>query len=771
MTTALSQSPPIRFERLVCLVVLFSAVAATESHRVRADWKPAEGPLATRWANDVSPTNALPEYPRPQLVRPAWSNLNGLWEYAIRPKGESQPDEFDGEILVPFAIESSLSGVMKTVGPENELWYRRSAMLPKLGEGDRLLLHFEAVDWEATVWVNGKEIGSHRGGYDGFSLDITGAFARSADVAEIVVRVWDPTDAGYQPRGKQVGNPRGIWYTSVTGIWQTVWLEPVPAASIDGLSFYPDLDRGELRVAASGRGTTAEHSLALVARAGNRVVGTATGGVGDVIRLAVADVRAWSPDDPFLYDLTATLRRGDEVVDVVQSYFALRSIEMAKDADGFNRFFLNGEPIFHFGPLDQGWWPDGLYTAPTDAALRYDVEVTHRMGFNMARKHVKIEPRRWYYHCDQLGLMVWQDLPNGDRHIRPDEPDIERSPESAANFARELRAMIDRLQAHPSIVVWVPFNEGWGQFDTHGVLGWVEDYDPTRLVDGPSGWTDRGTGHIHDIHRYPGPAMPEPESNRIAALGEFGGLGLPLEGHLWWNKRNWGYRTYRTKAELLANYRRLLRKLHPMVGRGLAAAIYTQTSDVEGEVNGLLTYDRDEVKLGVEILAKLNRALYGPPPIIHRTPILATSETDPAEWRYTLEEPRDGWETGEFDDSAWTAGPGGFGQADTPGARVRTEWTSERIWLRRKFSVREIPSQPLFLRIHHDEDADVYLNGRHLASLTGYTTEYEDVPIGVDVRSVLRAGENTLAVRCRQTGGGQYIDVGLVAIVEESAER
>jgi hypothetical protein len=315
-----------------------------------------------------------------------------------------------------------------------------------------------------------------------------------------------------------------------------------------------------------------------------------------------------------LYDLQATLTHDGRAADRVDSYFGMRKIAVAKDKAGFNRLFLNNQPLFQFGPLDQGWWPDGLYTAPADAALKYDVEVLKKLGFNMLRKHVKVEPLRFYYHCDKLGLLVWQDMPSGDRHLRREEGDIERSPESAANFRREYREMIDDHYNHPCIVAWVPFNEGWGQFDTNNIIAWTKQHDPTRLVDSPSGWADRGSGDMNDMHRYPGPAMPQPEPNRACVLGEFGGLGLPLEGHLWWDKRNWGYRTYKTKQELQSSYDRLIQDLRPLIDAGLAAAVYTQTTDVEGEVNGLMTYDRHVVKYDAARLAKLHAQLYAPRP-------------------------------------------------------------------------------------------------------------------------------------------------------------
>jgi hypothetical protein len=414
--------------------------------------------------------------------------------------------------------------------------------------------------------------------------------------------------------------------------------------------------------------------------------------------------------------------------------------------------------------LDQGWWPDGLYTAATDEALRYDVEMTRKLGFNMARKHVKVEPARWYYHCDKLGLMVWQDMPSGGG---PGEKvgDGQQFPRS--QFELELKRMIDAFHNHPCIVMWVPFNEGWGQHDTPMIAAAIQEYDPTRPVNEASGWTDQGSGDVKDIHSYPGPAVPKLEEKRVAVLGEFGGLGMPVPGHLWWDKRNWGYRNFTDFKEIRAAYDGLIRRLRPLIGKGLSAAVYTQTSDVEGEVNGLMTYDREVVKYEVAHTAALHAQLFLPPPIVITKVLVPTSQEQPQTWRYTTEKPADGWEKPDFDDSAWKQGPGGLGRKDTPGAIVRTEWHTNDIWLRRTFELANTSVSGLNLRIHHDEDAEVYLNGQLVARLTGYETDYVDVELDREAPAALRAGQNVLAVHCRQTQGGQYIDVGLVDLIEK----
>ena len=750
------------------------------------EWRPAQGPLKTRWAKEVSPDNVHAEYPRPQMVRKDWTNLNGLWDYAITPKDEVKPPtKWDGRILVPFAIESALSGVMKKVGPENRLWYRRGFELTpgSLRKGRRVLLHFGAVDWECAVWINGRQVGGHRGGYDPFSLDVTDALAKGQN--EIIVSAWDPSDAGYQPRGKQVRKPEGIWYTPVTGIWQTVWLEVVPETHIASLriSTRVDEDQAMFIVRANRELPVGSRLHVEVSLRGKPVVR----GEGDVrfkpsdeisalIYLCNLDpphkVELWSPDTPTLYDAKITLTSGDGTPpDQVRSYFGMRSVEVKKDTDGFNRIFLNNQPLFQYGPLDQGWWPDGLYTAPTDEALKYDIEMTKKLGFNMCRKHVKVEPARWYYWCDKLGLLVWQDMPNGDRHIGASDPDIQRSRESEENYRREWQAIMDALVNQPSIVVWVPFNEGWGQFKTNEILEWTKQHDPTRLVDGPSGWTDRGGGDMHDAHVYPGPGMPSPEEKRAVVLGEFGGLGWPVEGHLWQDKQNWGYRTYASQQELQTNYDSLMRRLRPLIGKGLAAAIYTQTTDVEGEVNGLLTYDRELVKLDADKVARLHARLYEPPPIVETRVLVPTSQTDAQRWSYTFEKPADGWIGPDFDDKDWKQADGGFGEAATPGSVVRTPWKSDDIWLRRTFSLESKELNTPHLRIHHDENAEVYINGVLVAKLEGYVTEYIDFELDTAAHAALEPGENILAVHCHQTGGGQYIDVGLVDVIETPRKR
>jgi hypothetical protein len=434
----------------------------------------------------------------------------------------------------------------------------------------------------------------------------------------------------------------------------------------------------------------------------------------------------------------------------------MRKIEVRKDGSGINRLFLNNQPLFQYGPLDQGWWPDGLYTPASDAAVKYDIEMTKKLGMNMARKHVKYECARWYYWCDRLGLLVWQDMPSGD---------AQRNDESRANYRRELQAMIDALGNFPSIVMWVPFNEGWGQHATSETVEWIQQYDPTRPVNEASGWHDRGSGDVSDMHSYPGPGMREPEDDRVSVLGEFGGLGMPVRGHTWQQERNWGYVSYNDKQELTDAYVSLLTEMRPLIGRGLAAAVYTQTSDVEIEVNGLMTYDRELVKMDEARIAEAARKLYLPPPEVKT--LVETSEKSPHTWRYTTTEPAENWQQADFDDSGWQSGQAGFGTQGTPGAVVRTEWNGSDIWLRREIQLDSLPQDgAIMLDIHHDEDAEVYINGKLVRRLRGHTTSYRPVALSENARQSLRTGENTIAIHCRQTRGGQYIDVGLLEMRE-----
>ena len=590
------------------LLALIAGFGNLNLQAQEAGYEKADNPLFTPWAEEVTPENALPEYPRPQMKRDHWKNLNGLWDFQITSK-PGGPREYEDQILVPYPVESALSGVKQTVGAKNRVWYKRSFALDNPYENGRVLLHFGAVDWESDVFVNGEYVGKHQGGYDPFTYDIT-EYIESDGPQSIEVTAWDPTDKGYQPVGKQTHDPRSIWYTAVTGIWQTVWLEYVPQSYIKDLKITPQLDKSRVKVEVSAKNVSYDHQIRLVAKDEGQTVGTSTGFHDNRLFVKLDDPKLWSPENPFLYDLEVQLLdKNDNAVDQVESYFGMRKISLGKGEDGYTRLFLNNEPLFQLGPLDQGWWPDGLYTAPTDEALKYDVKVTKDLGFNMLRKHVKVEPQRFYYWCDKMGILVWQDMPSGD--MRPGKIPY-RSEASAEQFKKEYKNLIKDFYNHPSIVMWVPFNEGWGQFQTREIVEMTKELDPTRLVDNASGWHDRKVGDVIDMHSYPGPDMPETEDNRAAVLGEFGGQALVVKDHLWlqdFSRAPGHYETSQSKEKLHNQYDALLKKVFPLKEQGLAAAVYTQTTDVETEVNGFMTYDREVIKFDLEHMREMHQKL------------------------------------------------------------------------------------------------------------------------------------------------------------------
>ncbi|MDR3267503.1 MAG: beta-galactosidase [Tannerella sp.] len=570
--------------------------------------------LPTPWTDKINPGLPLPEYPRPLLERKDWLNLNGTWEYAIRDKDSIQPASFDGKILAPFAVESFLSGVQKTVNEKQELWYKRTFSIPALWKGKHIRLNFGAVDWRADVFVNDIFIGSHQGGYTPFSFDIT-PFLLAKGEEKLVVRVWDPTDKGFQPLGKQFQEPTGILYTSVTGIWQTVWLEPVSDNYVTDVCNIPDIDREKLDITVR---TANEHNndvIEVKVLDKGKLIGTTKGLANMNLQIPVENPKLWSPESPYLYEVEINVFRSGKIVDKVSSYTAMRKISTARDANGVLRLQLNNKDCFQYGILDQGYWPDGLYTAPTDEALLFDIIKAKELGYNMIRKHAKVEPARWYYHCDREGILVWQDMPGGEiggndfsqKEFNGGSDKI-RTTESKENYYQEWKEIINCCISNPSVVVWVPFNEGWGQFETEKVVEFTKRHDPSRLVDPASGGNHRPCGDIIDLHNYPEPSLFLYESQRATVLGEYGGIGWPMDGHLWVDK-SWGYVQFKSKEDVTVQYVKYAKDLQNLVKYGFSAAVYTQLTDIESEVNGLITYDRKEIKVNTDEIRKANQSV------------------------------------------------------------------------------------------------------------------------------------------------------------------
>jgi hypothetical protein len=590
----------------LALLAALVAPARAASASPRAGWKAQTPPLTTPWTHDVSPTNALPDYPRPQLTRSRWQNLNGVWQFAAASAGDTPPAGKDlaERILVPYPVESALSGIKRHV---DHMWYRRTFTVPASWHGGRLLLHFQAVDYQAAVYVNGVKVATHKGGYDAFSADVTDAL-KGTGPQELLVGVDDTTDIGGQPVGKQRQSGDGIFYTPSSGIWQTVWMEPVSAAHIDRLDATPDLSAKTLRLTVRASGVTTQ-TVEATAYAGHRKVGQVTGRAGDELVLPVPKPRLWTPDNPYLYTLKVRVLDGRKSVDEAGSYFGMRSITRGKGPDGKVRMLLNGKFVMQVGTLDQGFWPDGIYTAPTDAALKFDLQAHKRLGFNMVRKHVKVEPDRWYYWADKLGLLVWQDMPSTFAGHSP-------SAAVKAQFESELHALVDQHRSHPSIVTWVPFNEGWGEYEPGRIVNEIKSWDPSRLVNADSGVNccdslpDNGEGDIYDNHTYVGPGTPTQQGDRAVVDGEYGGLGLKVDGHMFDPAHGFAYEMEPDAATLTRRYTELQGRLLQVEKRcGVSASVYTQITDVEDELNGIYTYDRRVLKPGADEVRASNLAL------------------------------------------------------------------------------------------------------------------------------------------------------------------
>ena len=767
-----------------CVVAAIATLLAVGSAFA---WAPVKTPgikgeqLMTEWGEKVTPENAWREYPRPQMVRGKWQNLNGLWDYAVTSVNVPKtPTKWDGEILVPFPIESALSGVGRLLEKNETLWYRRT-FTASVSPGERLLLNFEECDFRAMVFVNGHEAGiPHEGGQLPFSFDIT-SLVRDGE-NELVVNVWDPTSDSNGSFGKQCCRPGGCFYTRASGIGGTVWLEKVPETHIVGYKVVTDIENSTVKFDFDlvGKGDV-EVKVDGVSQSGE------SGESGEVV-VNIPNAKLWSPEEPNLYHFTAKF--GD---DMISGYFGMRKFEKRKDDKGVLRFYFNNEPRFLIGTLDQGWWPDGLLTPPSEAAMAFDIRTLKDCGYDMMRKHIKVEPRRYYALCDKLGMIVLQDLPSGSG-------DTNRR----YAFQRwELKGMIDHLFNVPSIVMWIPYNECWGQpgeYLTHATLVWTQKYDPTRLTDGPSGSHDyeggelwgngrRTTAHLPpdqeeasdvvDKHDYDlRPQMHAVNDRRVSFLGEFGGIGCRVPGHLWTDK-SWGYGDTGGKVDLKATETKFIEQMKHvgyLARHGLSGSVYTQTTDVEAEINGLLTYDRKVLKLDAKELAKIHEhvrteAKRGGYPVERKT-VFAKKSDDPGTWSWTTEEPADDWMRPEFDDGAWKRSAGGFGYGNFPeksGARIATEWKSKTLYVRRHFSYKPESAAltAAIFEMFHDEGVEIWLNGRLVLKAPEYNTAYGFFYVEPRLfTEAVREGDNVLAVKVVQTVGNQYFDTGLLVEVE-----
>jgi len=714
-------------------------------------WKMGKAPLMTPYAATIDTANVLGEYPRPQMVREKWMNLNGIWQFQpglsvteAQPKGK-----LASKILVPFPVESAISGVMKHY---DKMWYRRTFTVPTNWAGQRLLIHFGAVDYECEVFVNKLSVGVHKGGYDPFSFDISSKI-KGQGQQEITVRVSDPTDDGGQPRGKQTLHPGGIMYTPTSGIWQSVWLEPLPQTAISDIKLVPDVDNSTLSLKAFTSGNAAGLTVDVEVKDGTNTVATFSGNANADLVIQVPNPKLWSPVSPFLYDLKITLKSGNAKIDSLTSYFGLRKISMAQVGE-FKKMMLNNEFLFQFGPLDQGFWPDGLYTAPTDLAIQNDLLKNKEFGYNMIRKHIKVEPYRWYYWADKLGILVWQDMPSPNSYTNNPQP-IDK-----VAYKSEMETMIKTHWNSPSIISWVVFNESQGQHNTEELVNDVMSLDPSRLVNQASGGSNFGVGHIIDAHSYPPPACPN-SSTQILVCGEYGGIGYPVANHIW--KDGPTYVTIKNEKELLDMYNAFAEDLIQFkTNNGLSAAVYTELTDVEAELNGLMTYDR-VVKADINKLFETNQK------VIYKnsylTEVLPTSLTNGNLWRYTTTKPADNWYYNYYNDTKWLKGTGGFGSEGTPGGKIRTPWTTPDIWMRQNFMLGNLTPdllENLVLLVHHDENCEIYINGVLAGTLTGYTAGYITFQMNDQAKKALMPNaSNTISIHCHQTQGGQYIDAGI----------
>jgi hypothetical protein len=740
------------------------------------NWAPVPGQIMTNWANNVTPENVWKEYPRPQMVRTDWLNLNGLWDFEITERDTNKiAINYARKILVPFCVESALSGIKETITGKQQMIYRRFFSIPSHWNQKHLILHFEAVDYEAKVWVDGKYVGIHKGGYDHFQFDIAG-FLNKDEKHEIKLVVWDPTNEGSQPIGKQAlpAIRNRTKYTATSGIWQTVWLEPTNEVAIESIKIIPNIDNGTISLQTKVVGATQGARIKIQAFDQGKEIASSIAAIGEPVSLQLNQPKLWSPTNPFLYDFKLSLINDGKVVDEVSSYFGMRKISMGRDQEGYMRILLNNEIIYQLGPLDQGYWPDGILTPASDQALRYDIAYLKKIGANMDRMHMKVQPERWYYHCDQLGILIWQDMVSPTKFIDT------KSNLNPSDFELEHNITVDQLYNHPSIIQWVLFNESWGQYDTERLTAALKAKDPTRLVINASGWHDKKVGDIRDFHDYtihPAVALVNKNDDRAMVLGEAGGIDLLIPGHLWTPdlkggtkiKTDWSIDfkkgIVKSSDELIEKYKILLDDLFQLKKYGLNAVVYTQISDVEDEISGWMTYDRKVSKLPETTFAALHEQFFKP--TMTGKFILPLSINEPQQWNYSFTAPSNDW-IKNLMLSDFKTGMAPFGIESNNVHKVNTPWNTNSLFLNKEFTLSSVPSK-LSLIACNTGITDVYINGAYVMQFNNFLKNDPEVKISETILSdeamkLLKVGVNQLSLKFNFPSVGKpvyYYDFGI----------